>query len=516
MTLKAAVYILLAVQCCFWSCLQQETKQAPPADSVQGYSELYRPSYHFSPPQNWMNDPNGLVYYKGEYHLFYQYNPFGTKWGHMSWGHAVSPDLVRWKHLPVALYEEQGIMIFSGSAVIDYGNKSGLCDEPAGDCMVAIYTAHIEDSVQYQSLAYSNDQGRSWEKYPGNPVLDLYKKDFRDPKVFWHPESAQWIMIVALPDEFRVQFYASSNLVEWKYLSDFGGIGNMEKIWECPDLFPVEVITDQGLVTKWVLIVSAGGPQKDYVGMQYFVGYFDGVTFQLDSDFTPPKWVDYGKDYYAAVTYNHVPNNRILLGWANNWAYAQDVPTSTWRSAMALPREVSLLADPLGSYQLRQQPVSKLSGLRVEGHRFRDISINDRELPMDSLSGLSLEMNLQFKPNGADEFGIKVLEGNGKATSITYRTADQALIFDRTNSGNVDFNDMFPGADTVKIPLEAGFLNLRVFIDHSLVEVFAQNGKFTLVNQVFNEKQNGISWYAKGGEVVLTKAEVWKLRSVWD
>jgi fructan beta-fructosidase len=290
----------------------------------------------------------------------------------------------------------------------------------------------------------------------------------------------------------------------------------MEKIWECPDLFPVEVNTDQGLETKWVLIVSAGGPQKDYVGMQYFVGSFDGVTFQLDTDFTPPKWVDYGKDYYAAVTYNHVPNNRILLGWASNWAYAQDVPTTSWRGAMALPREVSLMADPAGSYKLRQQPVSKLSGLRVEGHRFRDIRINDRELPMDSLSGLSLEMNLQFKPDDADEFGIKVLQGNGKATSIIYRSADQALIFNRTNSGNVGFNDMFPGADTVKIPLEAGFLNLRVFIDHSLVEVFAQNGKFTLVNQVFNEKQNGISWYAKGGEVVLTKAEVWKLRSVWD
>ncbi len=481
-----------------------------------GYQERYRPRYHFSPPENWMNDPNGLVYYKGEYHLFYQYNPYGTKWGHMSWGHAVSQDLIHWEHLPVALYEEDGIMIFSGSAVIDQGNKSGLCDQPADDCMVAIYTAHIEDSVQYQSLAFSSDHGRTWEKYAGNPVLDLLKKDFRDPKVFWHQQSGQWIMVVALPDEFTVQFYASNNLIDWKYLSDFGQVGNMEKIWECPDLFPIEVATDRGREIKWVLLVSAGGPQDDYVGMQYFIGNFDGIKFQLDPAFVAPKYVDYGKDYYAAVTYNHIPNNRVLVGWANNWAYAQDIPTPGWRGAMALPRELSLIADENGSFELRQQPIFKLSGLRIEGHRFRDISIDDTELSLDSLSGRSMELNMQFRPDGAKEFGIKVMQGEGNGTSIFYRTEEEIMVFDRRNSGNVSFNDMFSGIDTVQVPLDKGRLNLRVFIDHSIVEVYAQNGRFSIVNQVFPKDQKGISWYAKGGKAVITKAEVWKLGSVWD
>ena len=463
-----------------------------------------------------MNDPNGLVYHDGEYHLFYQYNPFGNKWGHMSWGHAVSPDLVRWQHLPVALYEEDEIMIFSGSAVVDRGNKSGLCKEPESDCMVAIYTSHIEDSIQHQSLAYSSDKGRTWEKYPGNPVLDLKKKDFRDPKVFWHQESEQWIMVVALPLEYKVQFYASQNLVEWEYLSEFGNVGNVVKIWECPDLFPMQIATDNGIGNKWVLIVSAGGPQADYVGVQYFIGSFDGVEFHLDPDFVPPKWVDYGKDYYAAVTYNNIPNHRILLGWANNWAYAENIPTSVWRSAMALPRELSLLSDPKGSYQLRQQPVSRLSSLRVEGHRFRDISIDDKELSLDSLSGSSLEMNIQFQTTGAEEFGVNLFQGNGVGTSIFYRTVEEILVFDRTNSGNIAFDETFPGADTVAFQLDQGFLNLRILIDQSVVEVYAQNGKYTLVNQVFPDNQQGISWYAKGGAAVVTKAEVWKLRAIWN
>ncbi len=499
----------------FYSCHQPEAGvNATATAAVAPHTERYRPYFHFSPEKNWMNDPNGLVYYDGEYHLFYQYNPFGNQWGHMSWGHAVSPDLVHWDHLPVALVEEDGIMIFSGSAVVDEGNKSGLCPDPGKDCMVAVYTSHIEDSIQHQSLAYSSDAGRTWEKYRGNPVLDLAKKDFRDPKVFWHPQSDRWIMVVALPREYKVQFYASGNLVDWQFLSEFGGEGNTEKIWECPDLFPIEITTPEGSLTKWVLIVSAGGPQPGYAGVQYFVGTFDGQTFQPDQEFIAPKWVDYGKDFYAAVTYNHIPNHRILMGWANNWAYAADIPTNGWRGSMAVPRELSLQPDPEGSFMLRQQPVSNLAGLRQESHRFRDVEINNRQITLDSLSGLSLEMHLQFKPLDAEEFGLRLFHGKHQ-TAIFYRTQDEQLIFDRTRSGDVAFNTAFPGADTVSVKLEDGFLNLKVLIDQSIIEVFVQNGKYTLVNRVFPEPDTKLAWYALEGSIMIPKAQVWKLRSPW-
>ena len=293
------------------------------------YKEKHRPQFHFSPAKNWTNDPNGLVYFAGEYHLFNQYNPYGNKWGHMSWGHAVSPDLVHWKHLPVAIPEKDSIMIFSGSAVIDKTNTSGFATKPGQVPMVAIYTAHIianpskpDDYRQEQHIAYSLDKGRTWTKYSGNPVLDIHKKDFRDPKVFRYEKDKKWIMAVVLPHEHKVQFYSSLNLKQWTYLSDFGPAGDIQNIWECPDLLQVP-IENAGGKKKWVLINS------QQTTMQYFVGDFDGKTFQNENPSEKIYRPDYGPDYYAAVTYN-LPTNQspVLLGWANNWTYANDIPPS--------------------------------------------------------------------------------------------------------------------------------------------------------------------------------------------
>lgn len=253
------------------------------AEAAESYTERYRPQFHFTPAKNWMNDPNGMVYYEGEYHLFYQYNPFGDKWGHMSWGHAVSKDMVHWEHLPLALAEENDVMIFSGSAVIDWNNTSGF-GKDGKPPMVAIYTGHYtKKPLQNQWIAYSNDRGRSWTKYAGNPVLDIGKQDFRDPKVIWHEATKRWVMTVALPTERKAQFYSSPDLKAWTHLSDFGPAGAVAGIWECPDMFPIGR-------DKWILIVNlGGGAPAGGSGTQYFVGEFDGREFKLDPSYPKPE-----------------------------------------------------------------------------------------------------------------------------------------------------------------------------------------------------------------------------------
>jgi len=251
------------------------------------YSEPYRPQFHFTPAKNWMNDPNGLIFYEGEYHLFYQYNPFGDKWGHMSWGHAVSADMVHWKHLPLALAEENDIMIFSGSAVVDWQNTSGF-GKDGKPPLVAIYTGHYtKKPLQNQHIAYSNDRGRTWTKYEGNPVLDINEKDFRDPKVIWHEPTKRWVMTISWCHERKVRFYSSPDLKQWSHLSDFGPAGSTTSIWECPDMFPLSAKRGDN---RYVLIVNVGGggPAGGF-GCQYFVGTFDGRTFTLDPSHPKPQ-----------------------------------------------------------------------------------------------------------------------------------------------------------------------------------------------------------------------------------
>jgi len=284
----------------------------------------YRPRFHFTPARNWMNDPNGLVWHKGEYHLFFQHNPQGTHWGHMSWGHAVSKDLLTWEELPVAIAEADDGAIFSGSAVSD------------GDDLIAIYTSHTETN-QSQCIARSTDNGRTFTKFENNPVLDEKKKDFRDPKVFKYKD--HWIMCVAQPHDHQISFYSSLNLINWKHLSNFGPAGATNGVWECPDLFPLVIDGKE----VWVLIVSLNPGGLYGSGTQYFIGDFDGTNFVPRYSIDEPRWLDYGKDNYAGVTFNNEPDGkRILIGWLANWDDVKNHPATSWTTQMTIPRELGL------------------------------------------------------------------------------------------------------------------------------------------------------------------------------
>src|SRR5258708_21350232 len=326
------------------------------------YDELYRPQFHFSPAANWTNDPNGLIYYKGEYHLFYQYHPFSMVWGPMHWGHAVSPDLIHWTQLPIALYPDELGRIFSGSAVADVNNTSGML--PGGG-LVAIFTYHKSvngERQESQGMAYSADNGRTWTKYAGNPVIPAGGKDFRDPKVFWHAESGRWVLVLAAGD--RLKLYTSPDLIHWTFASDFGvHQGAHTGVWECPDMFPLKVDGQ----TKWVVLTSLDGAPAGGRGTQYFIGSFDGKTFTNENSPTVTLWMDFGRDNYAGITYNNEPDGSlVLIAWINDWTYARNIPTSPWRGAMTIPRQLELkqLADGI---RLVESPVKQLESLRDAG-----------------------------------------------------------------------------------------------------------------------------------------------------
>ncbi|MDX1636398.1 MAG: glycoside hydrolase family 32 protein [Balneolaceae bacterium] len=499
---------------------QDQAEETPPQETA--YDEPYRLQYHFSPQENWMNDPNGLVYHDGEYHLFYQHNPFGNTWGHMSWGHAVSTDLVHWEHLPVALEEENNIMIFSGSAVVDHNNTSGFgsTDNPP---MVAIYTGHHTDrDLQDQRIAYSTDNGRSWTKYEGNPVLDEGMENFRDPKVIWHEPSRHWIMVVALPTEYKVRFYGSDNLKEWNLLSEFGPSGATGGIWECPDLFelPVDGNPDQ---TKWVLQVdlNPGGPFGGS-GSQYFIGEFDGNTFTQDPETEgQTRWVDFGKDFYAVQSYANIPEDdgrRIWISWMNNWQYAEQIPTHPWRSSMTIPRSLSLQTFDDGIH-LVHQPVAELQQLRNTAHQLGEQTI-DGELNLLEEAGVrgnQLEIVVRFNPGNANTFGLKVAQGENEETLIGYDTGAGQLFVDRTNSGNTSFNEQFAGVHRAPLSPLDGEITIHIFIDRSSVEVFGNNGRVVITDRIFpSEGSDGISLYSTGGSARLLQLEAWQLDSVWN
>ncbi|MBL9137560.1 MAG: glycoside hydrolase family 32 protein [Verrucomicrobiales bacterium] len=511
------------------------------AAETASYQEPWRPQFHFTPAKNWMNDPNGMVYHDGEYHLFYQYNPFGDKWGHMSWGHAVSPDLVHWEHLPIALQEENGVMIFSGSAVVDEPNTSGF-GTGGRPPLVAIYTGHhTERPLQNQHLAYSNDRGRTWTKYSGNPVLDLGKADFRDPKVFWHAPSDRWIMVVSLPVERRVSLYASPNLREWTHLSDFGPAGALKGIWECPDLFPVRVEGRSARDSRWVLIVNVGsGAPAGGSGCQYFVGTFDGRTFQTDSRTVPDPgfgpagdshslsrgtvepalWADWGRDFYAAVSWSGVPGRdgrQIWLGWMSNWEYAQDVPTSPWRSAMTVPRDLRLRSTPRG-FRLVQEPVPELTRLRRTVDRFRRGTVAEanawlaRRGPFDGPTDLTLTL----KRLGTRETTLRILGTAGEVVTLRIVPEMGRLRLDRTRSGRTDFHAQFPGQYEAPVRLDAGTVELRLLIDTSSLEVLAQNGEVSMTTLLFPLATGHFFEIDTGSpEVRVEGLQTAPMRSIW-
>ena len=818
---------------------------ANPAHAENGnYKETYRPQFHFTPAMNWMNDPNGMVYYNGEYHLFYQYNPSGNTWGNMSWGHAVSRDLVHWTELPVAIPQDTQEMIFSGSAVVDTNNTTGF-GKAGNPALVAIYTsADKVTGKQSQSLAYSTDAGRTFTKYAGNPVLDIGSSNFRDPKVFWYEPGHEWLMTVALSDQHKVSFYSSPDLKNWKHLSDFGPAGAAGGTWECPDLFPLPDPSNPGK-QKWVLMVNlnpggiAGGS-----GVQYFIGDFDGTTFTSDDKpYTPPSgeklgnfdngtfddwtvsgtafgdvpatgnltgqspvdgwvgsgfvnsfhnydgstgnltssnftidkdyinfligggnhpfvqgsavngtiptgnifadfegntygdgwkatgdfsgtepaagtlpgqqtvgsylgnklvntffngdlsngtitspsftitepyinllvgggnhpwgrenptsvnlvvdgkvvetatgkdseslnwnawdvsaykgktaniqivdqnsggwghiltdqitfssqpaspwaqdtsvklivdgkvvksstgqdsesldwthwnvhdllgktahieisdqntsgwghiltdqftmanepalsalerahWVDFGKDNYAAVTYNHAPGGkRIMIGWMNNWQYAGSIPTSPWRSAMTVPRELKLQEEN-GKLQLVQKPVNQLNELRQGPTvHLENFKVSEGTTPLLA-KGKAVEINAIFEASSAKTYGLKLRTGNGQETVVGYDSATGEVYIDRTRSGDVNFSSDFPGIQRAPLAINNGKLNLKILVDWSSIEVFAEDGKVVLTDQIFPDpSSDGMAVFATEGTAHLRSFTVNQLRSAWN
>ncbi len=520
--MKYSAIIILLLFCL--GC-RQEKVQIKKEDrvEVQNYNEPHRPQFHFTPPSKWMNDPNGMFYYDGEYHLSYQYYPDSTVWGPMHWGHAISKDLVHWDHLPIALYPDSLGLIFSGSTVVDLNNTSGFGSEK-NPPMVAAFTHHdLEgekegtNDFQKQSIAYSTDKGRSWTKYARNPVIpNLQKiKDFRDPKVVWHEESKKWIMSLAVYD--KVQFYSSTNLKDWNFISEFGIEGD-DRLWECPDLFPI-VVEDEG-VTKWVLIVSIQKKAPNGgTATSYFVGDFDGKEFK--SNHVKQKWLDWGTDNYAFVTWDNIPKDdgrRIGIGWMSNWQYAQIVPTEVWRSAMTLPRELVLYRDG-DDFKLRSSPIKEMESLRESVIPIEPLVIKDTAKIKGAFDPLQCELKLLIDPKKttASKFGMELSNELGERLIITFDKESDSLTVDRTESSKNKFSDAFYNeVHTAPLTLGETNLDLTIFLDASSIEIFADDGVLNFTNIFFpTEKFSNLSLFSIDGELILEEGKIYPLKNIW-
>ncbi len=479
-------------------------------DNNYSSESLYRPVIHFTPSVNWTNDPNGLVYYNGKYHLFFQYNPFGRKWGHMSWGHAESENLYDWNHLPVALREMDSTMIFSGSAVIDKNNSGGICPAGTKDCMVAIFTASHKNNLQNQYLAYSPDAGQHWYQYQHNPVIDLGKQDFRDPNLFIYHDS--WRLAVSLPLEHKILFYKSGNLVTWQKTGEFGNQGDTSKIWECPDM--VRVPVNENDSTTWVLLISSGSPyDSSFTGMQYFVGSFNGKSFVCPETGSQPRWLDYGKDFYAAITYNDLPKGLpIMLGWVNNWAYANDIPTGSWRGMMSVPRNLSLGSID-GNLFLQQKPLNIPDHFIDENaYEINDVELNNTTSDLDEISGDAFILDADMVNHSAVEFGIKIFRSEKFQTEIGVDADKKNFFIDRRTSGMINFNKLFPSRESAPFKKFTDTMNIHMIVDHSVIELFAENGMTVMTEQVFPAGDaKGISLFARGGIAEFKRVRISKI-----
>ncbi|MBS5440965.1 MAG: DUF4980 domain-containing protein [Bacteroides sp.] len=470
-----------------------------------GNREKFRPTYHFSPLYGWMNDPNGMVYKDGEYHLFYQHNPYGSKWGNMHWGHAISKDLINWEHRPDAITPDALGTIFSGSAVVDTDNTAGF----GAGAIVAIYTQNSDRQVQ--SIAYSTDNGRSFTKYENNPVLTSDARDFRDPKVFWHKETQRWIMLLAVGQE--MQIFSSSNLKDWAFESSFGeGQGAHGGVWECPDLFELPV--DGTNEKKWVLLcnLNPGGPFGGSA-TQYFVGTFNGKEFVNESP-SKTKWMDLGKDHYATVTWSDAPDNRrIAIAWMSNWQYANDVPTSQYRSPNSVPRDLSLFTVD-GETYLQSAPSPELLKLRDISKK-RSFKVNGTRTIKDMIAGNegAYEIELTIENQHADVIGFRLYNDKGEEVDMQYDMKEKKFSMDRRKSGEVGFNENFPMLTWTTIESGKDELKLRLFVDKSSVEAFGDGGRFVMTNQVFpSEPYTHIDFYSKGGAYKVDSFVIYKLK----
>lgn len=524
MTMRWNLLILMII---LLACSNESEDQTP--NVATAFAEQHRPQFHFSPPQQWMNDPNGMVYHEGEYHLFYQHYPDSNIWGPMHWGHAVSTDLVHWEHLPIALYPDEHGYIFSGSAVVDHNNTTGFGSQGETP-LVAIYSYHNAEAAaagaqdfQTQGIAYSLDRGRTWTKYEDNPVLsNPGVRDFRDPKVIWHEGTQRWIMALAVQDHLRL--YGSPNLKNWKFLSSFGeDLGSHAGVWECPDLFP---LTAENGTEYWVLLqnMNPGNPNGGS-GTQYFIGDFDGQQFTVDSEFLKfldggpyhqnedpgSVWLDAGADNYAGVTWSDIPEKdgrRIFLGWMSNWSYAQKVPTDAWRSAMTIPWSLGIRH--INNFpRLVGHPVRELTDLQVPGSE--RLVVADEALSLtEGLADLSVTVDLSL----TDTFSFTLSNDLNEKVIFTYDKAVNEFSFDRSKSGNTAFSEEFAAIHTTERHTRSTILNMRILLDVSSAEIFLDDGANVFTEIYFPSKVYDKIVFTVSEPVSIT-GSLWRLEGIW-
>ncbi len=473
----------------------------------------FRPVFHHTPLYGWMNDPNGMFYKDGEWHLYYQLNPYGSKWQNMTWGHSSSKDLIHWEHQPIAIRQNALGTVFSGSSVIDHNNTAGF----GKDAIIALYTS--ASTSQMQSLAYSNDNGNTFSIYNGNPILTL-ETEARDPNMFWNNETNEWNLVLAHALEHEILFFTSPDLKNWTLSSSFGkGEGCQDGVWECPDLFELPV---QGTdLKKWVLIVNLnpGGPFGGSA-TQYFIGDFDGKTFTADKNadgIIPTKWLDYGKDHYATVSWSDAPSGRrVLIGWMSNWQYAADVPTLQFRSANTLPRDISLFQDENGEIFAACSPSPELLALRGKISKSvnrTNISNSSKNFTLPSANSSTCEILLDIDAAKANQVNITLSNKNGEKSVIEYNREKHTLLFDRTRSGITDFSTNFPAITVAPTFENSGKISLRIFIDRSSIEIFGNDGKTVMTNLVFpNSPYSNLKITSEGGKAVISNLRIFSIK----
>ena len=508
-------------------------------------TDYYRPSYHFTPLYGWMNDPNGMVYKDGEYHLYFQYNPYGSKWGNMHWGHAVSKDLIHWQHLDPAIARDPVGHIFSGSSVIDKKNTAGY----GKDAIIAIYTNNSTNHDEVQCMAYSTDNGRTFTKYEGNPVLTPFDglKDFRDPKVFWYEKGKCWYMIVSADKEMRL--YKSKNLKKWDYVSAFGeGMGQQPCQYECPDFFQLPVNGDKKNM-KWVMIMNINpGCMFGGSATEYFVGDFDGKTFTCQ-DPQESKWLDYGKDHYATVTFSNTGDRVLAMTWMSNWQYANLTPFKQNRGANGLPRELKLY-EKNGKYYVQEGPAPEVLALRKVSHDLGDETVDGSKDIKGAAANMegAFEIEADVTPNENGIAGIEISNNKRERTIIYFDMKKGRIVTDRTESGLTDFGKKSVPHDIelawdkqreaqAKLPArEVNSINYKndfalatwaplnlcedgkktyhvdIFVDKSSIELFVDGGRIAMTNLVFPvAPYENVKLYTKGGKAEFKNMKIHKL-----
>ena len=476
--------------------------------------EKFRPAFHHTPVYGWMNDPNGMFYKDGVWHLYYQWNPYGSKWQNMTWGHSSSTDLINWQHHPAAIEPDGLGTVFSGSCAIDKDDTAGF----GSDAVIALYTSAAASQVQ--SLAHSNNNGNTFEIYPGNPVITL-ESEARDPNMFWNEATGEWNLVLAHALEHEMLVFTSPDMKQWTLQSAFGkGLGAQDGVWECPDLF--ELAVDGSDQKKWVLIcnINPGGPFGGSA-TQYFIGEFDGKTFTPDRDAdgnVPTKWMDYGKDHYATVSWSNAPDNRrTVIGWMSNWQYAAEVPTMQYRSANTLPREIGLFRASDGEIYTSCTPSPEIGALRGNASvkkRSFTAGKKSRTFALPEANGGICEITLEITPKKGVPVNLTLANEAGNKVEMVYTPAESTFSFDRYQSGQTDFSQDFPAITTAPAFTDGGNLRLRIFIDRSSIEVFEQNGRFAMTNLVFPESPyTTLSVNAPAGNARIENLAIYPLRT---